>query len=300
MTIPRQVLPGSTYLITRRCTQRQFWLKPSKLTNQIVAYCVAHAAELTGVQVHAVCVMSNHWHAVVTDPSARLPEFLHWVHKYVAKCINAAYGRWENLWASEPPSAVRLEGDEDVLQKVAYTLANPVISGLVERSETWPGLRSAPSDLAGRTLEVERPPVFFRENGTMPKSATLQITRPAIYPGHGDQDLVKLVRSAVASREAAVRAAFAQEGRRFLGASAVRSQRACDQPASKEPRRRLNPRIASRDKWRRIEALRRVQGFLVEYRDAYQKWKRGLRDVVFPLGCYAMRVHQGVVVAVPA
>ena len=296
MTIPRQVLPGSTYLITRRCTQRQFWLKPSKLTNQIFAYCVAYAAELTGVKVHAVCVMSNHWHAVVTDPGARLPEFLHWVHKYVAKCINAAYGRWENLWASEPPSAVRLEGDEDVLQKVAYTLANPVVSGLVDRGKRWPGFRSTSSDLAGGTREIKRPPVFFRNGGTMPKSVTLRIVRPPIYMSRPDDELVRVVRSVVADKEAGVRAAFARQGREFLGVSTIRSQRPSDQPRSKEPRRKLSPRIASRDKWRRIEALRRVRGFLTEYRKAYERWRLGLRDVVFPQGCYAMRVFQGAVV----
>ena len=29
----------------------------------------------------------------------------------------------------------------------------------------------------------------------------------------------------------------------------------------------------------------------------YAEWKRGLRDVVFPAGCYAMRVFQGALVA---
>ncbi|RMH42670.1 MAG: hypothetical protein D6689_07445, partial [Deltaproteobacteria bacterium] len=83
MSVPRQVLPGSTYLVTRRCTQRQFWLKPTKLTNQIVAYCVAYAATITGVELHALCVLSNHWHAVLTDPEGRLPEFMHWAHKHI-------------------------------------------------------------------------------------------------------------------------------------------------------------------------------------------------------------------------
>ena len=30
MSIPRQVLPGSTYMITRRCTQRQFLMRPDR------------------------------------------------------------------------------------------------------------------------------------------------------------------------------------------------------------------------------------------------------------------------------
>ena len=73
MSTPREVLPGRTYLVTRRCTQRQFLLKPSRRTNELVRYCLAVAARKTGVLVHAVCFMSNHWHGVITDPLARLP-----------------------------------------------------------------------------------------------------------------------------------------------------------------------------------------------------------------------------------
>ena len=95
--LPRQILPGSTYLVTRRCTKRQFLLKPSKRTNRVFLYCLAHACEVTGVQVHAVTVMSNHYHAVVTDPEGRLPKFAELLNKYVAKCQNAGYGLWEKL-----------------------------------------------------------------------------------------------------------------------------------------------------------------------------------------------------------
>ena len=65
----------------------------------------------------------------MTDPLGTLPRFLQWVHEYVAKCINAMYGRWENMWASEATSVVRLEADEDVLDKIVYCLANPVSAG---------------------------------------------------------------------------------------------------------------------------------------------------------------------------
>ena len=41
MSYPRQVLPGMTYLLTRRCTQRQFLLRPSAQTNAILLYCEA-------------------------------------------------------------------------------------------------------------------------------------------------------------------------------------------------------------------------------------------------------------------
>lgn len=117
-------MPGRTYLVTRRCTQRQFLLRPSRRTNQLVRYCLAVAAHKTRVQLHAVCFMSNHWHGVVTDPFARLPEFLEHFHRLLAKAQNASLGRWENLWSSDKTSVVLLVSDQDVLEKMAYTMAN--------------------------------------------------------------------------------------------------------------------------------------------------------------------------------
>ena len=41
--LPRQVLPRQFYLITRRCTQRQFLLRPDKATNNGFLYCLIDA-----------------------------------------------------------------------------------------------------------------------------------------------------------------------------------------------------------------------------------------------------------------
>ena len=81
MTWPRRVVPGTTYLLTRRCTQRRFMLAPRGIVPKLFGYCVALAAERHGIEVHAMTVMSNHWHAVVTDPYGRIPEFSRDVHR---------------------------------------------------------------------------------------------------------------------------------------------------------------------------------------------------------------------------
>ena len=59
MTAPRQILLETTYLVTRRCTQRQFLLRPSKATNDVFLYLLAIAAQRFDIQVHAFCVLSN-------------------------------------------------------------------------------------------------------------------------------------------------------------------------------------------------------------------------------------------------
>src|SRR5574340_1339961 len=85
MTAPRQVLPGTIYLVTRRCSERRFFLKPSKLTNAIFLYVLAVAAERYRIAVHAFCVLSNHYHLLVTDPDARLPAFVQYLDALVAR-----------------------------------------------------------------------------------------------------------------------------------------------------------------------------------------------------------------------
>src|SRR5260370_62286 len=99
---------GETYLISRRCYQRTFRLRPCAQTNRIFLYCPAFAAERTGVVVHATCVMPNPHHMVVTDRHGVLPNFLRELHRLTANAMNASQGQWENLWAAEHCNAVRL------------------------------------------------------------------------------------------------------------------------------------------------------------------------------------------------
>jgi len=278
------------YLITRRCTQRQFLIKPSKRVNQVFAYLVAIASERYDVQVHALCVLSNHWHCVVTDTAGRLPEFMAYVHKYAAKCINSSLGRWENLWASEAASAVRLVDAEDAFDKILYTICNPVSSFLVDRRSKWPGLVA---DWTGKPLRGQRPDWYFRPDGPMPEQVSLELVPPACFDDQPARTLAKRLRGAAASREAELRREAKNKRIRFLGAERVLQQRVTDSPQTIAPRRGLSPRIAAKDKWRRIEALRRLKSFVDAYRAAWLMWKAGFRDVEFPAGTYAMRVHQG-------
>ncbi len=123
MTQPRQIVAGSTYLVTRRCSQRQFLARPSALVNSVFA---------------------NHNHCILTDPDGRLPEFQQELNRLTSKCINASLGRWENLWDSTSYSAVKLDSPADILDKALYVLCNSVAAGLVPRSEQWPGFQTRP------------------------------------------------------------------------------------------------------------------------------------------------------------
>jgi hypothetical protein len=74
-------------------------------------------------------------------------------------------------------------------------------------------------------------------------------------------------------------------GGRVLGRRAVLAQSWRDQPGSREPRRNLRPRIATRSPWARIEALMRNRCFVLEYAEARSLWRAGVATV-FPQGTY--------------
>jgi putative transposase len=294
MTSPRQVLPGTTYLVTRRCSQRQFLLRPSKITNQTFGYLLAIAATRFRIEVHAYCVMSNHVHLVVTDPGARLPAFSQFLDSLVARSMNAVLARWEHFWAPSSYSAVALQGPADVVDKIAYVLANPVAAGLVQRGRMWPGCWSAPAQFGADALEFRRPAQFFRKKGAtaLPERARLELVVPPGFESPGQ--FRRVVCEALEVREEAAAASLASEGRGFLGARRVLRQLPFGKPSLAEPRRGMRPRVASRDKWRRIQALRRLMEFLCDYRRAFEEWRGGSASAVFPAGTYLMRVLHGV------
>ena len=118
MSIPREVLPGQTYMITRRCTQRQFLMRPDQETNNAFIYCLGESRlQRFGIDVLFTVAMSNHHHTGIYDPAGNYPAFLEHFHKLFAKCQNALRGRWENFWSSEQTSVVRLVDPHDVDRK---------------------------------------------------------------------------------------------------------------------------------------------------------------------------------------
>jgi len=291
MTAPRLVLRGATYLVTRRCTQRQFLLRPSKATNQVVQYLLAMAAKRFDIELHAYCVMSNHFHLVVTDPDARLPACMQYFDGLVGRALNALLGRRENFWGSDTFSAVELTDPRSIVDKVAYTLANPVEAGLIRSASRWPGLWSHPEAIGGDELLVRRPSHFFNPKGSLPESIALKLTTPPGFPTAAA--FQELLHAALAEKEAA---AVKKIGT-FLGVARVLAQKVTARTSREEPLGQLNPRVAGRDARRRTERLARLVSFLADYRTALREWRRGNRSIIFPAGTYLMRVACGVACA---
>jgi hypothetical protein len=122
MTRPRIVDPGATLALSRRTTRRHFLLNPdeARQMEQVYWYCLAYAAKLHGVLVHAACLMSTHSHEVITDVRGQYPRFLQTFHRYLALCTKAYRGWPEEVFNKDRRTGLSFVGPRRVL-RLAHT-----------------------------------------------------------------------------------------------------------------------------------------------------------------------------------
>lgn len=296
MTAPRPVFPGQFLIMQRRCTQRQFLLKPDDETNNAFVYLLGEAAQRFDVNIILPQMMSNHHHSALYDRHGNHVAFREHFHKLMAKSQNALRGRWENMWSTEEPCIIEPVAVEDLLNQLVYIATNPVNDGLVEKVHHWPGPKFVQALLSGREMRATRPRHFFRADGPMPAEVVLNLGLPDDFP-EKEAFLAELERR-IEEVEAQQARERMKTGRRVVGRRRILRQSWRDTPTSREPRRNLRPRVASRDKLQRLTALGRNKEWQAEYRVARTLWLAGL-EVEFPYGTYWLRRFANVRVKPP-
>ena len=146
----------------------------------------------------------------------------------------------------------------------------------------------------GGVITAKRPKWFFDPEGNMPAEVTLKLTVPAAV-NMSWEAWVGAVAGRVRTLEDRYAARRLRDGKRILGRRAVLKQNASDKPNSHEPRRGMKPRVACKDKWKRIEMLQRSKAWLQQYRAALLRYRAGDRSVVFPAGTWQLFVEGYVV-----
>jgi hypothetical protein len=277
-------------MITRRCSERRFFLRPDDETNNSFVYCLALAAKHAKVQVTFSVAMSNHHHTGIHDPDGNFPIFIEYFHGLLARCQNAHLGRFEGFWSSEPTSVVHLVERDDILSKMTYAFTNPTAADLVDTIDDWPGVTTLQATIAGGHITASRPKHFFRhDNPDLPEVISLQIARPHGFEDLAQNEWASLVTQHVHAKEADHRQRRTSKGITVLGRDRVLEQNPFHCPESQAPRFQMSPRVAAQNKWARIEALLRNRGFIKRYRDAFRNHMANLANVLFPFGTYWMR-----------
>ncbi|WP_437520432.1 transposase [Sorangium sp. So ce726] len=296
MSHPREITPGATYLITRRVLRRHLLFRPDAAITQLFVYALAVSARRFAIEVHALCAMSTHLHLVVTDVHGVLPRFLQFFHRIVAlgtKVLRA----WEGpVWDHEATSVVRLLTRAAVVEKIAYVLANPVAAGLVRHAHEWPGAKVDVKELGCGVLRAARPVAYLDpENPQWPEEVMLSLALPPAV----EQDHIDEFRQEVAAelkvQETQAHSALQQQGRRFLGAERVTKISPYERVTSFEALGERNPTFAvgrEHGDVRRIAGAA-VRAFRASYRAALERWRAGVRSVVFPAGTWWMCTFHG-------
>jgi REP element-mobilizing transposase RayT len=290
MTFPRRVLPGLTFLITRRTLRRTHLLRPDAELNNLVRYCLAYTAQRHGVAVHCATLMSSHEHLVVTDTRGTLPNFLHDLHRMLALGIKVLR-KWEGaVWDHEKTSVVELRTEQAVLEKIAYCIANPVAAGLVRCAAQWPGVTTAPAQLGRAVWSAERPTFYLdQDNPLWPATLSLTLHMPKLEMT--DARAREIVDAEVKRLEFEARKSVKANGWRVLGAARVSSLSPFDRATSREPLRSRNPTFAVGRMQRAAfaHAVSVLRAFREAYRAALNAWRNGMREVCFPAGTWLMR-----------
>lgn len=288
MTQPREIIQGATYFLTRRVLHRRFLLRPDATMTQFILYSLAVTADLYKIQINAFCAMSTHIHMVVTDPSGVLPRFLRCFNHLIAMGAKVLRNWKGSVWDNARTSVIRLLTPEAVIEKMTYTLANPVLAGAVLHAHQWAGAKNLVKEIGIGARQIPRPRFYFNaQNPKWPEDATLQIAIPPMIECAKELQSVIAERIANEEKKAHRRIPRRSNGKKHRASTVSPYKRT----TSKETQFTQNSTIAvgqgNADAYGKAVAA--VRAFRAAYRKALAIWQGGNRDVSFPKGTWWMR-----------
>lgn len=136
MSNHRALLPdGLFHVFTRGIPERPIYLDDDDRRTFVAL--LDDAAERHRLVVHARCLMTTHYHAILEATRDDLSRGLQRLHGIYAVRFNRRHGRFGHLFAERFTSRA-IGSDEYLHDACGYVLLNPVKAGLCDRIEEWP------------------------------------------------------------------------------------------------------------------------------------------------------------------
>jgi len=288
----RRQAPGQVYLVTTRCHQARFFLRPDTDLNLAVLEWLTRAQrQFPELRLLAACVLSNHLHLVVHDQAGQLATWASYFLGNLARAVNRLRGRtgacFERRYSAEP-----ILDDEALVDRLVYTVTNPVKAGLCHRADEWPGVvlfargsrrEQIPVSWIDRDRERQARAGARRRGEAAPISETFRVEASlAIDPlppeihGSGHARLPV----AIEAREKELAAERRQAGLRPLGAARVLAQ--SWHAAPRHPKRAPRPLCHAASPALREAFREGFRSFLDLFREASERLREGASQMAFP------------------
>jgi len=280
--------------VTCRTVHGRFLLHPSSRLNRVAIGILARAQRTCDVRVHAFCILSNHYHLLVSVTDAlQLARFMNFVQSNLAREAGRL-ARWKERFWGRRYQAILVSDERDAqLSRLRYVLSQGCKEHLVARPEQWRGAQCVRELLSGqRTLEgiwIDRTAIHrsggYRSSIDESRYVTVETLALSPLPCFAGQDEAlqrKWIRECIdAIADEARRDRRASDRARLSKSSIGRRDSSVVQPM----KRTAAPWVhaASRSGARDLRVAYAL--FLVTYRAAAERLKRGL-DAVFPGGCF--------------
>lgn len=128
-------------------------LRPSKALNRIILGILGRAQRRYGMPIHALVVMSTHYHMLLSPPdSLRLSRFMGFVNANLSKEVGKLHGWTGALWHRRYDHFVVSDEEAAQVARLTYLLSNGCKENLVSTPGDWPGVHSVDAMVRGQPL----------------------------------------------------------------------------------------------------------------------------------------------------
>lgn len=284
------MLPNQYIHASPRISHRRHLLKPCRETNEAFKYLLGYCANKHNMVVYSACLMPTHYHLVMNDRDGQHPKFFMDFNRMLADFIQKKYGIDGNVFSPKPPRVVCL-APEGVLDKIAYTLASPVIGGGSRNVHEWPGFRTRVDEMGQRVIRARRPKQFAHRKN-LPEEVMLALGFPPALEAHyGSREaVVAEVNAATKKYVASARRAIKNKGWTYLGKHRAPKVDHLKQAAGWEVFDRKSYRLSTvgLSKEAADKAWEALRNWTARYHSTRLRFLEGARSVLWPYGTWAM------------
>jgi len=131
---PRIEFAGAVYHVMSRGDRREA-IFLDDVDRQDFLKTLAEACQKTGWQVHAFCLMGNHFHLVVETPEANLVEGMRWLLSAYTIRLNHRHKLFGHVFSGRYKALLVENGNGYLRTACDYVHLNPVRAGLIQAQE---------------------------------------------------------------------------------------------------------------------------------------------------------------------